>query len=356
MVRSRRLRHFRRHRSERDTMRYLEPHSRFIPSQHQPALILAFAQDRDVPTSVLFRSTDLSTREMLDCPSLISAQQHLQLMANTVAYLQSPDTGFLLGQLALPGHFGALSQALMHAPHLKGALNLLVRYQSQLSPLLVPHLHPVRDQVMLYWTDAFGAPAQRSCLVEMSMSAVHAMCRWLGERPLDWTFCFNRPHPRSSEHHEVHLGRKLRFNCLVDGILIDADTLDTPWPRGSEIGMAVAMRALSGAAESPLSLLSVLYDHLLHHIQDPPSLDSTAHHFGISPATFKRQLARLGTHFQAELDQVRTHVTLQLFHGESCDNDHVAHYLGFHDAANFRRSFKRWTGLTPNSLRAVLSS
>jgi AraC-like DNA-binding protein len=38
----------------------------------------------------------------------------------------------------------------------------------------------------------------------------------------------------------------------------------------------------------------------------------------------------------------------------AADNDAVARYLGFHDAANFRRSFKRWTGSSPAPLRAAL--
>lgn len=334
-------------------MQLLDQSSCFIPSQHQPALIVEFARDRDVPDAVLFKQTGLSSRQILDCPGEVTAQQALQLIGNTVKHLQSPDCSFLLGQLALPGHYGAISQALMHAPHLEGALQLLIRFQAQLSPLLVPHLQVMGDHTVLYWTDAFGVPALRTCLVDMSMAATQAMCRWLGGQPLNWTYCFNRTHPRRIEQHVVHLGLQLRFDCLMDGVLIPSDTLRTPWPRGSDAGMAVAMQTLAGQSRQ-VCLLSALYDHLLDNIQTPPTLDETAAYFGVSPATFKRQLSRLGTHFQAELDQVRTHVTLRLFHEGARDNEEVAHYLGFHDAANFRRSFKRWTGLTPRLLRAGL--
>ena len=37
-------------------------------------------------------------------------------------------------------------------------------------------------------------------------------------------------------------------------------------------------------------------------------------------------------------------------------NDEVASYLRFNDTTNFRRSFKRWTGLAPSSLRRLLGS
>jgi AraC-like DNA-binding protein len=70
----------------------------------------------------------------------------------------------------------------------------------------------------------------------------------------------------------------------------------------------------------------------------------------------KRQLLRHHTHFQAELDQVRTHVALWLFQARRLDNEAAAAYLGFHDAANFRRSFKRWTGITPGPLRLALDA
>jgi hypothetical protein len=45
---------------------------------------------------------------------------------------------------------------------------------------------------------------------------------------------------------------------------------------------------------------------------------------------------------------------IYLFQTRRADNDTVAAYLGFHDATNFRRSFKRWTGQTPGLLRDAL--
>jgi AraC-like DNA-binding protein len=97
-----------------------------------------------------------------------------------------------------------------------------------------------------------------------------------------------------------------------------------------------------------------VYDYLSDHIRCSPTLEQTAAAFAVSPATLKRHLARHGSHFQAELDQVRSHASLRLMH-RGYDNDAVAHYLGFHDASNFRRSFKRWTGLTPMLLRQALA-
>jgi AraC-like DNA-binding protein len=109
-------------------------------------------------------------------------------------------------------------------------------------------------------------------------------------------------------------------------------------------------------AAHPPGLLAALYDYLLKRVRAAPTLERTALDFGVSPATLKRQLLRHHTHFQAELDQVHTHVALWLFQARRLDNEAAAAYLGFHDAANLRRSFKRWTGITPGPLRLALDA
>lgn len=326
-----------------------------VAAQHQPALALEFARSRELEARRLLPDTGLSSLDLPPPGQAVTPTQYLRLLANIATAVGSADTSFLLGQQMLPGHYGALSQALAKARSLRDALDLLVRYQLALCPLLAPHWREEGGTAVLYWTDSFGAARQRGFLVEMHMTAVGAMCRWLSGERLPWRYCFNRTRPRHTEQHEVHLGGALRFDCHLDAMLIDASWLDRPWPHANSMAAAVARGAIADGADAR-SLLSALYDYLLLHIRRAPTLEHSAAAFGVSLATFKRHLARHGTHFQAELDLVRTHVALQLFHTEGYDNDAVARHLGFHDAANFRRSFKRWTGVTPMLLRQGLDA
>nr|WP_260115628.1 AraC family transcriptional regulator [Pseudoduganella umbonata] len=317
-------------------------------------MVLAYAATRDVDEAALLRGTGMAPAP--GPGALVAAAQYLQLLANALRMLDSPDTSFMLGQQLLPGHDGAPSNALVQAPTLREALAILCRWHARLTPLLRPRFETWDGMAALYWIDSHGAPGLRPALVEMHMTAVVALCRWLGGERLPWRFCFNRAAPRHVEQHHVHLGSALRFDCQFDAMLIDGAWLDRPWPRGSALAAALALRAAGGEAERPPGLLAALYDYLLERVRTAPSLDRAAADFGVSPATLKRQLARHGTHFQAELDQVRTHVALWMFHAQRADNEEVARYLGFHDAANFRRSFKRWTGVTPWLLRMGLSA
>ena len=329
-----------------------------IPALQQPALALDYGRARDAADAALLRDTGLlQGRHALLAPgTLVSPLQYLQLLANTLRALDSPDTSFMLGQQLLPGHDGGASHALVQAPDLRSLLGTLCRWHARLTPLLRPRLETWGELAVLYWVDSVGAPGLRPALVEMHMTALVALCRWLGGTRLPWRFCFNRGAPRHVEQHQVHLGSALRFGCQLDAMLIDAAWLDRPWPRGSALAADLADAAARAEPARAPGLLAALYDYLLERVRATPTLERAAADFGVSPATFKRQLLRHHTHFQAELDQVRTHVALWLFQAHGADNEAVARYLGFHDAANFRRSFKRWTGSSPAPLRAELGA
>ncbi|MBZ8142785.1 AraC family transcriptional regulator [Rubrivivax gelatinosus] len=324
-----------------------------VPFTHQPALVLELARAQDLDVAAIRTAAGLGDAP----PAVLTLLQWRELLATALRAFGSAEAPFVLGRHLLPGHYGAASHALRESACLRDAVERLVRFQPRLSPLLVPRLHVEGGLAVLYWTDACRLGALRPALVEMQMSALAACCRWLAGQPLPWTFCFNRAAARHAEQHEVHLGTGLRFGCQLDAMLIDAHWLDTPWPAATHPGAVAASRAAeqaAGAETMPRSLLAALYDLLLERVCEPPSLEEAAAAFGFSPATFKRRLAQHGTHYQAELDLVRHHECLRLFRFGGLDNEAAARHLGFHDAANFRRSFKRWTGSTPALLRRGL--
>ncbi|MCX9156390.1 AraC family transcriptional regulator ligand-binding domain-containing protein [Niveibacterium sp. 24ML] len=315
-----------------------------IPAHYQPALVLEHARGLDLNSHVLLRHSGLFEEDFASEARALSPAQLLAMLANLAQHDAARDAAFQLGQQMLPGHYGAASLALMQSPDLGSALRLLVAHQAQLCPLLAPRLSIAGGEVSLDWFDSCGAGATKALLVDLHMTAVTAMCRWLGGEHLPWRYHFNRTRPRSPEHHQVHLGSALHFGEQTDSMRLDARWLDQPWPRGNARALALTQRELADTA-GRRSLLQAVREQLFDTIRLPPTLEHTAQHFGVSPATLKRQLARHGTHFQALLDEVRTHVTLQLMQHGGLDHDAIASHLRFHDARSFRRAFQRWTGL-----------
>lgn len=329
-----------------------------IPAPHQPAVLLEHLRSLDLDPAPLLSAAGLPAFELDGAESRLSPSQLLCLLRHAAQAVGDPELAFQLGRQLLPGHYGAASHALLTAGTLRRALQVLQLHGARLSPLLVPHVAIDGPLAVLYWTEACAGAGMRSFLVDMQMSAVAAACQWLAGERLPWTFLFNRGEPGRRDAHEVHLGTRLRFRCHLDAMVIDADQLDRPWanPRAlRSTAIAEALDREATAQEPRRHLLALVYAHLLERVRCAPGLDDTAAAFGMSPATFKRRLAACGTHFQAELDQVRLHTALRLMHAQGLDNEAIGRHLGFDDPANFRRSMKRWAGLTPAQLRLGLS-
>lgn len=328
-----------------------------LAAWHQPALALALGHDLGVDTAVLLQRTGFAPDDPRLTRGRWHSQQYLDLLANLLRAVNSTDLPFLLGRQSLPGHFGAASHALAHAGNLRQALDVLVRTGPALTPLLTPRVVMQDRWAIIYWTPTGELSWLKPIIVDMHLSAWVSLTRQRAGERLPWTCCFNRTRPRCVEAHEVHLGERLRFDCLIDGLMIDAAWLDRPWSGPDTVASAAALQALDHAPADelpPPGLLATLYDHLMDTLAECPTVESTAAHLGLSPATLKRRLTAHGTHFQAELDQARSHLAMYLMVFHAYDNDALASRLGFHDGRNFRRSFKRWTGLTPRVLLDAL--
>ncbi|PTT81455.1 AraC family transcriptional regulator [Pelomonas sp. HMWF004] len=311
-----------------------------LACSEQAALLGEFARTRGLASAVPPRSGTISPRQLLALLEPLKAEG-------------GPDAAFVIGRQSLPGHYGLASLALQQAGSLTQALRTLCRYAGRLSPLLTPRLLVDQRELIVLWTDACGLPPSlRGFVVDMHMSAVASFCAEQSGEALPWRFSFNRTAPRDPSQHAVFLGPRLKFDCQVDAMRLDLAHLHGAWPASP--GTGLAHPALDRGADPQAlqrGLLAALHDRLLQRLAEPPSLDELAADFGYSPATLKRRLAQHGSHYQAELDQLRAWVALYLLGPRGQANETVAEALGYFDSANFRRFFKRWTGLLPSAVR-----
>ena len=81
---------------------------------------------------------------------------------------------------------------------------------------------------------------------------------------------------------------------------------------------------------------------------------------GLLISTFQDQAAsgasRFRTDYQRLLDEVRLHQAILWIQFDGMTPDQVCRRLNFSDSTNFRRAFKRWSGLTPSACHKILQA
>ena len=83
-----------------------------------------------------------------------------------------------------------------------------------------------------------------------------------------------------------------------------------------------------------------------------PQMPQIAAMLNFSPRTFRRRLEEEKQSFQALLDQVRAEHATRYLKNTRMPLSSIAYLVGFNDASNFRRAFRKWTGKTPRQVRS----
>jgi AraC-like DNA-binding protein len=83
----------------------------------------------------------------------------------------------------------------------------------------------------------------------------------------------------------------------------------------------------------------------------PPSLNQLARQLNLSERTLRRRIGEAGLSYYGIVDELRRARALQLLGQRDNRLIDVACATGFSDVRNFRRAFKRWTGVTPRTAK-----
>ncbi len=83
-----------------------------------------------------------------------------------------------------------------------------------------------------------------------------------------------------------------------------------------------------------------------------PTIAHVCGRLRLSRSTLMRRLADEGVTFQSLLDETRKDLAIRYLVKSDLNNQQIAHLVGYRDPNAFQRAFRRWTGTTPQVLRA----
>ncbi len=344
---------------------YIEIDTPLVSAQGWPLTLIELALNRGIEEHKLLRGTGIFRDDIAQKNVLLSPQQCFQLIRNAEKYNHHHDLAFLLGSRLLLDKYDPAHTALANAHNLQEALDIFIRYNSLLSPLLKARLDYQKETLMLYWQDSCGAAECQHFLLEMITTALSSLARWKSNAHVPWRFYFCSSKPDYIEQYHVHLPGNIQFNAPLNAMAIAREYLHRPWLEASPELLISAQQQLATQwqeAAVAQGFLVEVYDYLRCNIHNnihnnirsnmhsrthkAPNLEQSAADFGMSSASFKRKLKKHNSCFQAQYDQVRKDLTLMWLDQGMWSTEQIAQNLHFYDVANLRRAFKKWTGAT----------
>ena len=179
--------------------------------------------------------------------------------------------------------------------------------------------------------------------------------------PLQVSFAHDRPD--DTEEHQRFFRGPIRFAAGSNSMLLSADDAARPL-RGADAALsAIVRRRLDRVlADRDWPALALLLSArvrrlLLKDLGQATTLsaDLAAKALTMSRRTLTRRLAEEGTSFRAILDDVRAEFARALLLDRTLSIADIAFFLQYSEPAAFHRSFRRWTGQTPQRLSSDLN-
>jgi AraC-like DNA-binding protein len=239
------------------------------------------------------------------------------------------------------------------------ALKLLVRYNRVILPSIGIEIHRGESGLEL-WVKAAHLPQalQRFYTEVLYAAIINSGSILLGRQTATINLQLNYAPPSDLQLYHTIFGPDVRFNAVRSAMFFDNESLDsaisTSNPIARDIFRRECDRLISRGTDGGM-VGERVQQILLQAGSEFPTSAKVAALLHMSESTLQRHLAKEGYRYQQLLDQVRYRLALEYLNGTNLPVAEIASLLGFSDATNFRRSFKRWSNSTPSAVRTSAS-
>lgn len=332
---------------------------RYTAAETPPNVLVHLAQlalSRGLRCDGWFAGSGL-TREQLNDPTLrVSYRQARSVIRRALLATGDAGLGLAVGRSETLGSFGLLGLAMMTSATFGDAMRVGITHHRVSGSLLDVSFEEVgpREVALAAWPRFNDPPLLPFLCEELFASSLAIARELLGRhfRPSRLEATYARP-PHAEAYADF-------FQCeLVFGARCNRVVLDVPWlghplpahnPLTAQQALALCMQQHDTAGMQQEIVASV--ERLLRsHLRQPPRLPDVARMLNMSERSLRRRLAESGRIFREIHDRVRAERALQLLQAGVLSVAEVGSEVGFSDPREFRRAFKRWTGMAPQDAR-----
>lgn len=324
-----------------------------------PTLVLAglvdYAQVRGVAPEAWFAGTGLSVALVQQPETLVSYRQAATLIRRALRALSADAVGLQLGSREGLVSFGMLGFAMLSSRTFLEAAETGMQHHQASGSLMDVTMEFSSTTATLQAYERFPDAELLPFLCEELFSSSVAMARaMLGHDVFPLRVDLSYPPPTYAAAYRRLFNCPVHFNCDANRMVLDAVLLNKPLPMHSPVSFSAALEVCRKRIEPTALLQDVIASVeglLRENFRQRLSMAQIANRLNVTERTLRRHLLDAGQNFSAIRDRVLEQQARSLLNESLLPIATIAAELGFSDLRDFRRAFRRWTGMAPMSVR-----
>ncbi|MDI1260198.1 AraC family transcriptional regulator [Aquabacterium sp.] len=317
--------------------------------------IIEEIRHRDKNPDELCRNMGLTTGGFESPDLKLSCRQIESLVRRAIRMVPDPHLGHQVGCMRNIVDSGLMGLAIATSKSLRQFLELVPSYPGALgSPLSICLEHAEDGTLCLVAkADHEDLSVAAFFIDELFTSLLQLLRSALGKNitPQFLDFSYSKPEHEDALHKFFQA--PIQFGQNTNRLAIAADWLDVELPTADAVVFTHVTELLKRelAEFQQFDICQTIERVISGRLESPPKLTEVAASLGTSERTLRRQLAQMGMSYQTLTDKVYKSKAVEFLQSSDASVADVATSLGFSDVRNFRRAFKRWTGVAPTSCR-----
>ena len=309
------------------------------------------------PSAVL-AAAGLTLTDIRSAETRVSLGQILAAYETASTAALDPTFAFQTGTRMRMTYFGMYGFALMSAPDLRTMLHFAIEAQSLAANLVHVKVQQHGDQIAII-VDPFAhrdidADLYRY-LVEEYFGIVHSVFRDMTGGDFKPS-ALHATYSQGASLSEIGrlFGIEPRFQQKANVFFFDAAWLDAQPQFGNLIAHGSVQKAckeLLDELQQKEGVARQIGEALIASYGRIPDAEEVAARMGMSARSLRRRLSAEKTSYREICANVLSQIAIRYLRDISLAVEQIASVIGFDNAANFRRAFRRWTGATPAEYR-----
>jgi AraC-like DNA-binding protein len=309
---------------------------------------------RGVDPTAVFDEAGISMQVTSDPLKRISETDVGRLFQASVKASGDTSFGIAVGQRMQPGNLHALGFGLLSSASLRDFYERICNYYHVVSQSANFHSYEI-DGASILAANKLAATVcyeTRDAWITMMVRFL----RFLYQQEINPLWIeLSRPMPAGGDQPYLdYFNCPVRFSCSEDRIAMDSSIMDRNLP-GANPDMAQHNDEIVIQYLAQMDRNDVVNRVRRHIIEDLASgllsKQGVADKMHMSPRNLQLKLAAQDTTFQDTLDTTRKKLATGYIEQSHLAITEIAYLLGFSDASNFTRAFRRWFGVSPREYR-----